>query len=193
MTNESEPGSQGGNSRARIDIPLNLNGEAQPFVWGGISHEEISKLVLVEVEEVETGSHKVHVGFTVWEDSGSAEALERQLYVGDKKETDAEGKPISNPIYVFEPYGTWLMAISESSLNESVAEQGYLWQVARYVGVAVARNELRLTQEQLEEPRVQYRGVEELPDKIKPGFGIDNKVDTLVKHVTFEVTLIERN
>ena len=81
------------------------------------------------------------------------------------------------------------MAMTEGSLKSHVENGGYFWQVARFIGFNVAVNEFQLEPEQIDDPKVLFNGVKELPEPIKLNFGIDKKVDTLTKYVSFEVII----
>lgn len=168
------------------DLPIKTVdlGRAKIFVKGNIENKHIFGLADVKVEEDEP---LVHIKFSVWEDSGAAKSLDRQLLMGGKTlATELEGKRV----YIFDPYEINLWEISEDMLPQLVETDGYFWQVARFFGADRISDKYLLGQPSEElQLQIVFKGFQRFEEAKKFQFGLNNEADLYVGDLEFDVTI----
>lgn len=182
-----------------IDDPNNLPirtvdlGQGIIFVKGNVDDEDIFGLADVSVEK---DVSIVHVRFSVWEDSGNAERLDRQLLIGSMSPAAINpetGEPIQmgKPIHVFDPYEVRVWHIGEDLLPELVEQpDGHFWQVARFFGADRIRS--AFLEGVYPDPlklKVEYQGLQRFEQPKRMQFGLSEKADLYVGNLNFDVSI----
>lgn len=130
-----------------------------------------------------------NIKFSVWEDSGAAHTLDRQLLIDG---ATLSLNPDAKHIHIFEPYEVRLWTIQEDLLPNLVKPDGYFWQVARFFGAnGVKTTHLSGRDPEPSELEVSYEGIQRFEQPKRFQFGLSNKADLYVGDLKFSVSLTQ--
>ncbi|OGH05179.1 MAG: hypothetical protein A2W22_05935 [Candidatus Levybacteria bacterium RBG_16_35_11] len=170
------------------DLPIKIVdlGQGSIFVKGNIEGEAISELADVNVEE---DLPRAVVSLSVWENSGDAKLLDRQVLMGSTTQLTEQGE---TPIHVFDPYTVRLLNMTEDALRAGVETDGYLWQVARFLGGNAVANKFLKEEDASPELQVEYQGVDRFEEPRRRQFSINGLVDLYVGNLKFNVSFAQK-
>src|SRR3989344_1813532 len=151
------------------------------IVKSRVDQDHIAEVTGV-VEITEDQPHAT-VKLAVWQGSDQAKNLPNQVLVGSK---DYSGEVEGERFYVFDPYETYLLVMTESQLSEMSVPEGYLCQVAIHFGHMLLQNalDIELGKEDLV---IDYEGLVRFDHPNNPEFGLDFKADIFIGELIFQI------
>ncbi len=181
-----------------VDDPQNLPikilpylGNGDIFILGDIEPEHIRDLVDVQTQQRESGLYEAHVNLGVWEDSGYANRLDRQLLISTMGLKDELKK---KSFYVFNPLNVRLYEFTEDMLEEYATD--YFLGVARWRGINriifehnLSPNDMQRIEKQKSKVRTHYNGLKKFPEPKKFGFGISRIADTQIGNLDYDISV----